>query len=226
VDHKISIGLVEDQFLFRQGMKAILSGSDNLEVIFESADGYSVIDKLKQMPRQPDVLLVDFSLPADPQSKREYSGREVTVAIRASFPDIKIIILSVHEDENFIADAIEHGAHGYLVKDSDPGEVFDAIQSVYTKGSYINERALKALQKNINKKTKPRPVHPDARLTRREEEVLELVCQQLTAEEIAERLFISVKTVNGHRTNLLEKTGAKNVAGLVIYAIRNNIVTI
>ena len=108
----------------------------------------------------------------------------------------------------------------------DPGEVFDAIQSVHTKGSYINGCALKALQKNINKKAKSRPVLHDARLTRREEEILELVCQQLTAEEIAEKLFISVKTVNGHRTNLLEKTGAKNVTDLVIYASRNNIVTI
>jgi len=171
-------------------------------------------------------MLVDFSLPADPESKKEYSGRDLTVAIRASFPEMKIIILSVHENENFIADAIEHGAHGYLVKDSDPGEVFDAIQSVYTKGSYINERALKALQKNINRKSTPKPTLHDARLTKREEEVLALVCHQLTAEEIAEKLFISVKTVNGHRTNLLEKTGAKNVAGLVIYAIRNNIVTI
>lgn len=225
MEHKISIGLVEDQFLFRQGMKAILAAWNNLEVVFESPDGYSVVEKLKHAPSLPDVMLVDFSLPPNPQDKKEFTGRDVVVALRASYPDIKTIILSVHEDENFIADAIEHGAHGYLVKDSDPGEVFDAIQAAYTKGSYINERALKALQKNLNRKTKSKPA-PDARLTRREEEVLELICKQLTAEQIAEKLFISVKTVNGHRMNLLEKTGAKNTAGLVIYAIRNNIVTI
>jgi DNA-binding NarL/FixJ family response regulator len=135
---------------------------------------------------------------------------------------MKILVLSVHEDENFINQLIEYGAHGYLVKDCNPQEVYDAIIAAYNKGSYVNERTLKAIQKRMSGKIKTRK--PDMQISRREEEILQLVCQQCTAEEIAAKLYISVKTVNGHRTNLLQKTGSRNVTGLVLYAIKNNIV--
>jgi DNA-binding NarL/FixJ family response regulator len=225
MENKINVGLVEDHFLFRQGMKAILSAWPEIDVVFESAEGYSVIDKLKDASVLPHVMLVDLSLP--PFGQKEFSGKEVTVALRENFPDIKVIILSGHEDENFIAQLIESGAHGYLVKDSDPNEVHDAITSVSSKGSYINARTLKAIQHNIGRKTKSRSITPMLeQLTKREEEILQLICQQHTTEEIAEILFISPKTVNGHRNSLLEKTGSHNVAGLVIFAIKNNVVQI
>jgi two-component system, NarL family, response regulator NreC len=218
--NKIKIGLVEDQFLFRQGMKAILGAWPDIEVVFESANGYSVIDSLKQSALLPDVMLVDLSLP--PNGQKEFSGVHVTHALLENYPNMKILILSVHEDENFIAQLIEQGAHGYLVKDSDPQEVYEAIVSVYNKGSYINERTLKAIQHNMGRKLKPTKVY--VQITKREEEILQLTCKQYTAEEIADKLFISVKTVNGHRNNLLQKTGSRNVTGLVIYAIKNQIV--
>jgi len=222
---QITVGLIEDQFLFRKGMKAILSAWKEIEVVFESADGYSVLDKLKESNIIPNVILVDLSLPPDGQ--REFSGKEVTIMLRENFPDVKVIILSVHEDENFIAQLIESGAHGYLVKDCDPGEVYDAITSAHHKGSFINSRTLKAIQNNINKKSTTRPIGSSLEpLTKREEEILQLICMQHTTEEIAEKLFISPKTVNGHRNSLLQKTGSYNVAGLVIYAIKNNIVEI
>ncbi len=225
MEFKIRIGLVEDHFLFRQGMKAILSAWPELEVVFEASEGYNIIDKLKASKVLPQVMLVDLSLP--PKGQTEFGGKEVTIALRENFPDVKIIILSGHEDENFIAQLIEHGAHGYLVKDSNPSEVYDAITSVYHKGSYINARTLQAIQNNIGRKPKVRSTIPGSEpLTKREEEILQLVCQQLTTEQIAEQLFISPKTVNGHRNSLLEKTGSHNVAGLVIYAIKNNIVNI
>ncbi|MES2655816.1 MAG: response regulator transcription factor [Bacteroidota bacterium] len=219
---KIYIGLVEDQFLFREGMKAILSSWPNIEVVFEAADGYSVIDKLEASTIIPHVMLVDLSLPA--QGNKEFSGLHVTNALLEKYPDIKVLILSVHKDENFIVQLIEQGAHGYLVKDSDPQEVYDAITSAHEKGSYINELTLKAIQNNLGKKGKAKRM--DIQITKREEEILQLVCQQHTAEEIADKLFISVKTVNGHRNNLLQKTGSRNVTGLVIYAIKNNIVNL
>lgn len=219
---KIHIGLIEDQFLFREGMKAILNTWPNLEVVFESADGYSVEDKLKNVPVLPDVMLVDLSLP--PNGHKEYSGMHVTQYLTGAFPAMKILILSVHDDDNFINQLIECGAHGYLVKDCNPEEVHEAIIAVYNKGSYINERTLRAIQRNMGKKAKPRK--QDITITKREEEILQLVCEQFTAEEIAEKLFISVKTVNGHRNNLLQKTGSRNVTGLVLYAIRNNIITV
>jgi two-component system, NarL family, response regulator NreC len=218
----IKIGLVEDQLLFRTGMKAILSTWPELQIVFESAEGYTVIEKLKTLADLPDVMLVDLSLP--PNGKREYSGLELTRDLCLYFPNIKIIILSVHDDENFIARLIEEGAHGYLVKDCDPQEVYEAIVLVHNKGSYINERTLKAIQRNMGKKQRPIKAFED--ITKREIEILQLTCKQYTAEEIGEKLFISVKTVNGHRNNLLQKTGSRNVTGLVIYAIKNNLVDI
>jgi DNA-binding NarL/FixJ family response regulator len=168
-------------------------------------------------------MIVDLSLPAN--QKNEYSGMHLTEDLLKHFPDIKIIVLSVHIDENFIAQLIECGAHCYLVKDCDPQELYNAVIAVHTKGSYINERSLKAIQHHLHKK-KPSRQEETLEITKREVEVLQLVCQQYTAEEIAEKLFISVKTVNGHRNNLLQKTGSRNVTGLVIYAIKNNIVSL
>jgi DNA-binding NarL/FixJ family response regulator len=223
---KIRIGLIEDQLLFRKGIKAILSTWPEIDVIFESEDGYSVVEKLKNATILPDVLLVDLSLP--PDGNREFTGVDVTDAIREHFPDIRIVILSIHEDENFIAQLIQHGAHGYLVKDSDPQEVYDAILAVREKGSYINQRTLQALQNSYRTSHKTKVPTNDTviRFTRREEEVLELICRQYTSEEIGEKLFISVKTVNGHRNNLLQKTGSRNTAGLVIYAIKHGLAAV
>lgn len=221
----IRIGLIEDQLLFRKGIKAILSAWPEIEVMFESEDGYSVIGRLQETEPLPDVLLVDLSLP--PDGNKEFSGVQVTDAVRAAYPDIKIIILSIHQDENFIAQLIQHGAHGYLVKDSNPQEVYDAIVSVHRNGSYINQRTLKAIQNNYLKTHKPKfQANLSIKFTRREEEVMQLICQQLTSEEIGEKLFISVKTVNGHRNNLLQKTGSRNTAGLVIYAVKHQLATI
>lgn len=220
MEQTIKIGLVEDQLLFRTGIKAILSSWDDLEVVFESGDGYSVIEKLNAATSVPDVMLVDLSLP--PNGTKDYSGEHLTLDLCEHFPQIRIIILSVHRDENYMARLIETGAHGYLVKDSDPQEVYEAINSVYSKGSYINELTLKAIQRNLGKKSKP--LQPVTDLTKREVEILQLTCQQYTAEEIANKLFISVKTVNGHRNNLLQKTGSRNVTGLVLYAVKNRLV--
>ena len=218
----IKIGLVEDQFLFREGIKAILNNWNNFSVVFESADGYSVIEKLNNTQTLPDVMLVDLSLPD--HDKKQYTGLQVTMALAGQYPNIRVLILSVHDDENFITEMVKHGAHGYLVKDCDPLELHDAIVSVHTKGSYVNARTLKALQNSMVKKVKPKSLLVN--ISAREQEILQLTCQQYTAEEIAQKLFISVKTVNGHRNNLLIKTGSRNVTGLVIYAIKNNIVNL
>lgn len=220
----INIGIIEDQLLFREGIKAILNNYGHFKVVFESGDGYSVISKLANATTLPDVMLVDLSLPAQP-NKEPFSGLHVTQALTEQYPDIKVLILSIHDDENFINELIKNGAHGYLVKDCDPAEIFEAITTVHKKGSYINERTLKALQ-NSSQAPKARISKTAVHLSAREEEVLQLVCQQMTAEEIAQKLFLSVKTVNGHRNNLLLKTGSKNVTGLVIYAIKNNLVKI
>ncbi|THU31520.1 response regulator transcription factor [Niastella caeni] len=220
MENKIKLGIVEDQLLFREGIKSLLKNWHFFDVVFESADGFSVIDKLNATKDIPDVMLVDLSLP--PNDKKEFTGSHLTLALQEHFPAIKILILTVHKDEDFIVELIKHGAHGYLVKDSDPEEVHDAIISVHNKGTYINNRVLTALQNSMTHKVKPKKLVVN--ISAREQEILQLTCQQYTAEEIARALFISVKTVNGHRNNLLLKTGSKNVAGLVVFAIKNDLV--
>lgn len=217
---RIKVGIVEDQHLFRQGMKAIISRWEDTELMFESPDGYSVQERLERSDKIPDVMLVDLTLPSN--GREEFNGWEVVQVVKQYYPDIKILILSVHEDEYLIAKLIEEGASGYLVKDSDPKEVHEAIVSVYERGSYINERSLKALQGKLTGKVKKPKNQTD--LTARELEVLRLICQQRTTEEIADELFISSKTVNGHRNNLMQKTGSRNMSGLVMYAVKHHIV--
>ncbi|WP_316839807.1 response regulator transcription factor [Pedobacter gandavensis] len=225
LQNTIHIGLIEDQHIFREGIKALVAGWPQIEVTFETAEGYTIVEKLKSSSPLPDVLLVDYSLP--PQGDIEFNGVHVIQAVSTHFPDIKIIVLSMHEDEHFIARMIENGARGHLVKDSDPDEVRLAILSVHEKGSYINERTLRAIQNNMGKKPKvSRDGNGLIQISKREKEVLDLICRQYKTEEIAEKLFISSKTVDGHRNNLLQKTDSRNTAGLVVYALRNHIVSI
>lgn len=218
--NRIKIGIVEDQQLFREGIISILSGSPNIEVVFESPDGFSVLDRLNESEEVPDVMLIDLTLP--PNGDQEFGGLQVLEVLRENHPQVKNLILSVHDDKYVISKMIENGAQGYLVKDSDADEVLRAIENVYENASYINDKTLLALQSKLQGKVKP----PKAfdQLTSREVEVLKLICQQMTSEEIAEELFISAKTVNGHRNNLLQKTGSRNVTGLVMYAVKNGLV--
>lgn len=216
----IKLGIVEDQVLFREGIQAVLRAWENMEFVFESPDGYSVIERLEKCSKIPDVMLVDLTLPTN--GKEEFSGWRVVQVLKEYYPNMKILILSAHDENYLIAKLIEAGANGYLIKDSSSREVYEAIIAVYKKGSYINERSLNAIQNKLSGKLKTPKKHEA--LTRREIEVLQLICQQKTAEEIGNELFISKKTVNGHRNNLLQKTGARNISGLVMYAIKHNIV--
>ncbi|MGH1383093.1 response regulator [Kordia sp.] len=216
----IKLGIVEDQALFREGIKSILEAWERINFVFESPDGFSMLDRLKSSSQIPDVMLVDLTLPKN--GNEEFNGWTVVQVLKEYYPEMKILILSAHEESYLIAKLIEEGANGYLIKESTPQEVYDAIVSVYERGSYINERALNAIQNKMTGKLKTPKTYES--LTRREVEVLQLICQQKTAEEIGEELFISRKTVNGHRNNLLQKTGARNISGLVMYAIKHNIV--
>ena len=216
----IHIGLVEDQHLFRQSLRSNLETTEDLRVVFESADGYSVISRLREQSPLPDVMLVDLSLP--PNGHQEYSGLDLTRDLSREFPKVAILILTIHQDPYFISKLIETGASGYLVKDTSLSEVYEAIRSVHHNGSYINQQSLQAIQGRLQGRTRPK--HTSEALSKRELDVLRLICQQLTTEEIAEKLFISPKTVDGHRSNLMQKTGSRNVTGLVLYAIKKKLV--
>ena len=219
----IKIGLVEDQLLVRTGIKSIIQGWQDMEVVFESEDGYSVPGSLTNVKHVPDILLVDLQLPK--KGDLVYSGAHLTLDLKEQFPEIRILILSVQDDPVTIADLIEKGAHGFLSKSADPEELRTAIQAIHLQGSYINDHTLQALQRRL-RQGRTNVISTDDELTGREMDVLRLICRQLTAEEIGEQLFISSKTVNGHRNNLLQKTGSRNITGLVMYAVRNGLVEV
>ena len=216
----IKLGIVEDQVLFREGIKSILQAWEQIEFVFESPDGFSMLNRLKESSQIPDVMLVDLTLPK--KGNEEFNGWTVVQVLKEYYPEMKILILSAHDESYLIAKLIEEGANGYLIKESTPQEVYEAIIAVYERGSYINEKALNAIQRKLTGKLKTPKKHEA--LTKREIEVLQLICQQKTAEEIGNELFISTKTVNGHRNNLLQKTESRNISGLVMYAIKHNIV--
>lgn len=219
----IKIGLVDDQELIRVGLKSVIDNWEDTQVIFESGNGFSVCNTLSQIEELPQVMLVDLSLP--PIDDIPCSGIDLTVELCLKFPELKIIILTIQDDPITMSTLIEKGAHGFLSKSCSPEELHNAIKAVMTQGSYINTQTLQALQLRLTSKSSNSPtnLNSNGELSSREKQILELICQQLTAEEIGERLFISPKTVNGHRNNLLQKTGSRNITGLVMYAIQHGI---
>jgi DNA-binding NarL/FixJ family response regulator len=215
----ITIAIADDQLLFRRGMAAIINNFEGMSVVCETDNGSKLLTFLETTTQKPDVILMDLSMP-------ELNGIDTMKIIHEKYPDQKVIILSIHNEEKFVVHLIELGANAYLFKNAEPQDVENAIRGVVEKGFYFSESLMMTFQKRLNNKKTHVSVHDNIpiSLTTREIEVLNLICQELTAQEIAEKLFISVRTVDGHRNNLLEKTGARNTAGLVIFAIKNNLV--
>ena len=206
----IHVAIAEDQRLFRECLVSLLNGFERIKVNVEVANGKELLANLYVVAPTPQVVLLDLTMP-------EMNGLETTRQLKKLFPDIKIIILSVHSEERHIVHMVSEGVNGYLVKNAELSEVVQAVNSVHEKGFYFNEAMLRAIHTGMANKHE-KSYNPNSPLTSREKEILELICQEHTTQEIAEKLFLSVRTVDGHRNNLLEKTGARNTAGLVIYA--------
>ena len=211
---KYRVFIVDDHALFLSGLKGLLGRYPELEVVGEATDGAEFLDRIAQTPS--DVVLMDIDMP-------NMDGIEATERALAENPDIRIITLSMHGDQEFYFRMVEAGAKGFILKNSDIDEVIVAIKTVADGGSYFSQELLTSLVRNL--KT-TRGEHPEEHLSDREKEILLLVCQGLSNHEIAERLFISKRTVDKHRANILEKTGCRNTAHLVVYAIKNSLVEI
>ena len=211
----ISIALVDDHVLIRAGLSQIINKHENLNVLLEASNGAILLSKLTETP--VDVILLDIDMPV-------LDGKATLEILLKEHPQIKVIMLTVHDHNSFIVNMMEAGAHGYLLKDTEPQEVISAIHSVMDDGLYFNDRVSRAL---LGKISQPKSTHSELTqesLNQRELDVLKLICSEKTTREIADELFLSPKTIEGYRKNLLEKTGAKNVAGLVLYALRYGIV--
>ncbi|WAC01288.1 response regulator transcription factor [Lacinutrix neustonica] len=218
---KIKIALADDELLFRQGLKAILESNDTIDVIFDVENGAYLIKELRSTEPLREIVITDLKM-------RELNGVEVTKLIKKEFPEIKVIALTSYFSKPFILNMISIGAVAYLAKNSTPALMIKTIEEVADKGFYYDEQVMQYIHESIvnpaDKKVKSS--FDTTYFTKREKEVLTLICKQLTTGDIAEKLFISPATVEGHRNNLLLKTESKNVAGPVIYALKNKLVSL
>ncbi len=216
--NKIKIALVEDQRLFRDGLHALLKDVEDFEIMGVMENGKIFLDKLATYPVKPDVVLLDLNMP-------EMNGVEVSKVMQKKYPEIKIIILTVYDQERFINKMIEAGAAGYLVKNCDLEEVIHSIRTVYKSEFYFNETAIKAMRNASKHKGALLQANGNIQieLTDREKMILQMICKEFTNSEIAEKLQLSTRTVDGHRNNILAKTGCRNTAGLVLYAVNTGI---
>ncbi|MBD0333052.1 MAG: response regulator transcription factor [Chitinophagaceae bacterium] len=216
---KAKIALVDDHVLLRNGLANLLRDLD-YEVLFEANTGEDFLDKLKISPL-PDLVLMDINMP-------QMDGYETTLWLKTNYPEVKVLALSMYDDENAIIRMIKSGARGYILKDSEPSELKTAIHALLTKGFYHSELVTGKLIHAINHLDEPE--HSSIKnllgLNEKEIEFIKLAATEMTYKEIAERMFLSPRTIEGYRDALFEKLNVKNRVGLVLFAIKNGIVNV
>jgi len=210
--HPYRIVLADDHVMFRQGVKSLLAKNKDLEVVGETGDGLDLLQLLKNVTA--DMVILDISMPS-------LRGLEATQEIKAISKDIKVLILSMHRDKEYVQSAISAGAEGYLLKEDADTELFNAIEKIRQKGRYISPLLLDELKDNLFQREKEAHLfHDYEKLTTRERQVLKLIAEGQSNKDIADRLFVSVRTVEHHRANVMRKLNIKSTANLVKYAIR------
>ncbi|MEO6610580.1 MAG: response regulator transcription factor [Chitinophagaceae bacterium] len=213
---KIKIAIADDYKIYRDGLKVGLSADDNLEVIGEADNGEDLLKILETI--SPDIIIMDLKMPI-------MDGMEATKAVRKKYPAIKVLVVTMYEDDKFIIHLMENGANGYLLKNAEPDEIRKSLYALHENGYYFNDLVNKALLKKLVLKNNLKPsFNQNIELTEREQEVLKLICEEKTAAEIGKEIFLSPRSVEGIRQRLIEKVGVRNSAGLVMFAVKNGIV--
>ena len=212
MDNKIKVVLVDDHILLRNGLKGLIDSFNNCTVLYEANNGRDFINKLKA-EQIPDIVLMDINMP-------EMDGYETTLWVKNNHPEIKVLALSMYDNENAIIRMLRAGVKGYILKDCDPSELEYAINSIMTSGFYYTENVTGKLVSLVSKKDS------DDELNEREITFLKLVCSELTYKEIADKMYKGVRTIDGYRDALFEKLNVKTRIGLVLYAIKNGIVSL
>lgn len=207
--------IVDDHTLFRNGLRILLNSLSNYRVVGEAANGQEFIGLLDKT--EVDLVLLDIDMPV-------MDGITAARLALQKFPNLKIITLSMYGEEDYYYKMVDAGVKGFLLKNSDMNEVRNALEAVYEGGNYFSSELLQTLVNSLRTSSKPKEPHMD--LSEREIEILILICQGFSNQEIAEQLFISKRTVDKHRANILEKSQCKNTAQLVMYAIKNQLVEI
>ena len=211
---KPNIIIVDDHLIFRQGLKSLITIENIATVIAEASNGKEFLELL--LLHKPDLVLMDIDMPF-------MNGMEATQKAIELIPDLKIIVFTMFGDEEYYYKMVELGVKGFILKSSGINELEKAIHDVINGESYFSNELLRKIINNFGRKNTEKPIE-NTGLTARELEVLQQICLGSTTEEIAQKLFISPKTVKSHRSNLLEKTACKNSPGLIIFAIKNKII--
>ena len=211
------IMLVDDHTLFRNGLRTLLAGIEGLEVVAEASDGMEFLGQLGSV--MPDVVLLDIEMP-------RMTGIAAAEEALRKWPELKIITLSMYGDEDYYFKMVSLGVKGFILKNSDIKDVVTAIGTVAEGGSFFSQELLFNLVSNLKSTPSAVPDDSTEQLSQRESEILLHICRGESNNEIADALFISKRTVDKHRSNILAKTGCRNTANLVVYAIKNNLVEI
>jgi DNA-binding NarL/FixJ family response regulator len=207
---KILIAIIDDHTLFRNGVASLMGEFEELQVVFEAENGQQMQYALKKHPL-PDVMLMDINMPV-------MDGYEATAWLKKTYPTVRVLALSMFEDDLAVIKMIRSGACGYVLKESRPRELLEAIKSIHAKGVYINEMVTGKLIRSV--------AGPEnaVDITQKELDFLKLCCSELTYKEIADKLFVSPRTVDNYREALFQKLNLKSRTGLVLYAIQNQVV--
>jgi len=212
----IKVAIADDHKIFRKGVILSLRPYSAIKFVQEAENGQELLDGLAAS--EPDVVLMDLRMP-------QKDGIETTKIIAKQYPSIHIIALTMYEDERFVSHMMEIGANGYLLKSADPSEIKRAIIEVATKGYYLNNFVNRILLKKSHVRTKTIPsLNTEITLNDREREVVRYICMEFTAQEIAQKIDVSPRTVEAIKDRLMERFGAKNTAGLVFFAVKNNLI--
>lgn len=216
---KKHIAIVDDHTMIRKSLSVLINLFDTYKVIFDAADGKDFIEQMKT-PQLPEIVLLDIVMPG-------MDGYETAAWIRDNYPDIRILVLSTMDAESAIIKMIRHGACGYILKDAETAELKRALDDVISKGYYYNDQVTQKVMKSINQLTNEKSgIGAFVRLTDRELEFIKHACSEKNYQQIAKEMFVSERTVDGYREVLFNKLNVKTRVGLVIYAIKNNLVKI
>lgn len=213
------IAIVDDHTMFRKGLSILISLFPTYEVLFEAANGKELVDKIDS-GRLPDIVLLDVNMP-------EMDGYASAEWLRTNYPGIKVLALSTMDADTAIIKMIRHGAKGYILKDAEPAELKQAFDEVFTMGYYYNDLITRKVMQSINHLVDEKsPLNAIVKLSDREMEFIRLACSEKSYQVIAKEMFVSERTVDGYREALFKKLNVSTRVGLVLYAVKNNLVVL